>query len=120
MQTENISYSPENPYISDMVTEQEGQNTNVPNSNHLKENDLINTIDNQNSTSEENTTSIPIPKHGLPLIEANHKNTNNKTPAANYDQDITMEPLDCNKENKTEEKEFILITSKKNNRKGNK
>ncbi|CAG8786681.1 298_t:CDS:1, partial [Cetraspora pellucida] len=68
-------------------------------------------------TFEENTTSIPISKHGLLSIEANHKNTNNETPATNYDQDITMKPLDCNKENKTKEKEFTLVTSKKNNQK---
>ncbi|CAG8653715.1 13188_t:CDS:2 [Cetraspora pellucida] len=108
MQTENISYSPENPYISDMITEQDGPNTNVPNSNRLKENDSINTIDDQDLSFEENTTSISISKHGSPLIEANYKNTNNETPATNYDQDITMKPLDCNKENKTEEKEFTL------------
>ncbi|CAG8492438.1 3653_t:CDS:2, partial [Cetraspora pellucida] len=69
----------------------------------------------QDLTFEENTTSIPISKHGLSSIEANYKNTNNETPATNYDQDITMEPLDYNKENKTEEKEFTLVTSKKNN-----
>ncbi|CAG8799616.1 3308_t:CDS:1 [Cetraspora pellucida] len=115
MQTENISYSSENPYISNMVTKQDGPNTNIPNPNHLKENNSINTIDDQDLTFEENTTSIPISKHGSPSIEANHKNTNNETSTTNYDQDITMEPLDCNKENKTEEKEFTLVTSKKNN-----
>ncbi|CAG8728636.1 10477_t:CDS:1 [Cetraspora pellucida] len=115
MQTENISYSSENLYISDIVTEQDGPNTNIPNPNHLKENNLINTIDDQNLTFEENTASISISKHGSPLIEANYKNTNNETSATNYDQDITIELLDCNKKNKTEEKEFTLITSKKNN-----
>ncbi|CAG8812086.1 9585_t:CDS:1, partial [Cetraspora pellucida] len=56
MQTEDISYSPENPYISDMVTEQDGPNTNIPNPNYSKENDSINTIDDQDVTFEENTT----------------------------------------------------------------
>ncbi|CAG8563047.1 24563_t:CDS:2 [Cetraspora pellucida] len=64
-------------------------------------------------THAENTTSIPIPKHNSPLIEANHKDTNNETSAANYDQDITIELLDCNKENKTKKKEFILSFQKK-------
>ncbi|CAG8784055.1 14522_t:CDS:2 [Cetraspora pellucida] len=36
-------------------------------------------------TFEENTSSIPISKHGSPSIEANHKNTNNETSATNYD-----------------------------------
>ncbi|CAG8835963.1 9492_t:CDS:1, partial [Cetraspora pellucida] len=111
---------PENPYISNMVTEQDGPNTNVPNPNHSKENDSINTIDDQDVTFEENTTSIPISKHGSSLMEMNHKNTNNETPATNHNQDITMEPLNCNKENKTEEKKFTLVTSKKNNQKENK
>ncbi|CAG8543053.1 2060_t:CDS:2 [Cetraspora pellucida] len=115
MQTENISSSPKNPYISNMITEQDGLNTNVLNPNHLKENDSINTIDDQNLTFEKNTTSIFISKHSSPSIKANHKNTNNETPATNYDQYITIEPLDCNKKNKTEEKEFTLVISKKNN-----
>ncbi|CAG8481389.1 10704_t:CDS:2 [Cetraspora pellucida] len=75
---------------------------------------------NKDVTFKENTTSIPISKHGSPLKKANHKNINNATPATNHDQDITMEPLDCNKENKIEEKKFTLVTSKKNNRKENK
>ncbi|CAG8824149.1 1943_t:CDS:2, partial [Cetraspora pellucida] len=48
---------------------------------------------NKDVTFEENTTSIPISKHGSPLKEANHKNTNNETPATNYDQNITIELL---------------------------
>ncbi|CAG8732502.1 1980_t:CDS:2 [Cetraspora pellucida] len=78
-ETANITYLQNN-----MVTEQDGTNTNVPNSNHLKENDSINTIDDQNLTFKKNTTSITISKHGSPSIEANYKNTNNETSATNY------------------------------------
>ncbi|CAG8817857.1 16527_t:CDS:2, partial [Cetraspora pellucida] len=48
---------------TNMVTEQDGPNTNVPNPNYLKENDSINTIDDQDLTFKENITSIPISKH---------------------------------------------------------
>ncbi|CAG8781564.1 11021_t:CDS:1, partial [Cetraspora pellucida] len=57
-------------------------------------------IESPNSTSMLNQDSL--------LIEANHKDTDDETFVTNLDQDVTMELLDSDKENKTEEKEFTL------------
>ncbi|CAG8540854.1 8535_t:CDS:2 [Cetraspora pellucida] len=61
------------------------------------------------STSEDNKAKDPL------LMEINHKDTDDKIDATNLDQDETIKPLNSNKKNKAEEKEFTLITSKKNN-----
>ncbi|CAG8548497.1 13217_t:CDS:2 [Cetraspora pellucida] len=80
-----------------MAIEQNKPSINTSNLNNLKKSNLINAIDNQNSTFKKNTTSILISKH-----------------------DIMIELLNCNKENKTKKKEFILVIFKKNNQKRNK
>ncbi|CAG8796267.1 15177_t:CDS:2, partial [Cetraspora pellucida] len=57
-----------------IIAEQNEPNTNIPNSNYLKENDLIKTINDQGFIFKENTTSISILKHGSPLIEVANYN----------------------------------------------
>ncbi|CAG8618447.1 3696_t:CDS:2, partial [Cetraspora pellucida] len=103
-----------------MVTEQEGPSTKVLESNNLEKVVSTDIANDQKVTSEENPNSTSTPNQNSLLVEDNYKNTDDQTLVANLDQDITMEPLDCDKENRTDEKEFTLVTSKKNNRKGNK
>ncbi|CAG8783492.1 1009_t:CDS:1, partial [Cetraspora pellucida] len=120
MQIENISYSLNNLYITDMITEQEGPSTKVSESNYSEKSNLIDNINNQDSASMKSPNSTSMLNQNSLSIKANHKDTDDKTSVTNLDQDVTMELLDSDKKNKTEEKEFTLITSKKNNRKGNK
>ncbi|CAG8538488.1 8746_t:CDS:2, partial [Cetraspora pellucida] len=100
---------------NNMITKQEGPSTKVLESNNLKKDNSIDIINDQEATSEKNPSNTSTPNQNILLMEVNCKNTDDQTPVANLDQNITMEPSDCNKENRTDEKEFTLVTSKKNN-----
>ncbi|CAG8679989.1 8982_t:CDS:2, partial [Cetraspora pellucida] len=101
--------------FTNMITEQEGPSTKVSEPNYSEKSDLIDNINNQDSASMESPNSTSMLNQDSLSIEANHKDTGDETSVTNLDQDVTMEPLDSDKENKTEEKEFTLVTSKKNN-----
>ncbi|CAG8598354.1 13693_t:CDS:1, partial [Cetraspora pellucida] len=91
-----------------MITEQEGPSTKVLEPNNLKNNGLINIVNDQDATSEKNSNNTSTPNQDSLLMEVNYKDTDDQTPVANLDQDINMKPLDCDKENRTDKKKNSL------------
>ncbi|CAG8743050.1 812_t:CDS:1, partial [Cetraspora pellucida] len=60
MQAENISYSSNNLYITNIITEQEGPSTKVLESNNLKNDNSIDIINEQEATFEENLSNTKV------------------------------------------------------------